>query len=276
VRASTFFEGVHQAQIPMDEHVLSVPVFYYDGSAMTGVFPARLSALRRWMPDRRFVPARLAPGIGAVTITCFEYAETDIDPYNELAIAVPLNEPHFRPNLPGRAMLDAARRGQYDVWVHHLPVTTELACRGGVEFYNYPKFVGSIDYTDNDRTRSCRLAEGASEILTMTIDRKAAAPTKSDRLVQLFCHLYQDRQPQTAEFKIHAPGMAQTIRPGAARLELGAEHPIARELADALISRRSIAAAWAPKIEGILYGPEAMSSTLIDRLVLGAGRPAAA
>jgi len=269
MRSSAFFDGVHQVQVPLGERSLSVPVFYYDGSAMTGVFPARLSVLRRWMPDRRFRPARLAPGVGAVTITCFEYRDTDIDPYNELAIAVPLNEPFFRSNVPGRAMLDAVRRGQHDVWVHHLPVTTDLACRGGVEFYNYPKFVASIDYSESGNGRSCRLAEGASEILTLTSERLSGG---DDTNVQLFCHLYQDRQPQRAEFKIHAPQMAQSIRPGAAQLELGDEHPIARELAAALLSRRSIAASWAPKIEGILYGPEQISPTLTDRLVLGSDR----
>ncbi len=273
MRASTFFDGVQQARIPMDPHVLDVPVFYYDGSAMTGVFPARLAALRRWMPDARFSPARLAPGIGAVTITCFEYRDTGIDPYNELAIAVPLNEPFFRPNLPGRAMLDAARRGQFDVWVHHLPVTTEIACRGGVEFYNYPKFVSSIDYREDARTRTCRLAEGASPILTMTMDKLGGG---SERNIQLFSHLYQDRQPQRSEFKIHAPRMAQTIRPGAARLTLGGEHPIARELAEALISRRSIAASWAPTIEGILYGPEALCPTLQQKLLPAAAQTPAA
>ncbi len=273
MRSSRFFEGVHQMRVPLGDGQIKVPVFYYDGSAMTGVFPARLSALRRWMPDRRFVPARLAPGIGAVTITCFEYRDTDIDPYNELAIAVPLSLPHTRANAPGRAMLGAVRRGQYDIFVHHLPVTTELACRGGIEFYNYPKFVAAIEYDEGARVRRCRLAEGAAEILTMTLDRSGGGAAAE---IQLFCHLYQDRQPQRAEFKIHAPQMERTIVPGAARLALGREHPIARELAAALLSTRSIAATWAPRIEGILYGPEVMSPTLIDRLVLSPERAVSA
>lgn len=270
MRSSRFFEGVHQVQVPFGDQPLKLPVFYYDGSAMTGVFPARLSALRRWMPDRRFVPARLAPGVGAVTITCFEYSDTDIDPYNELAIAVPLARPQGAVNVPGRALLGAARRNQYDVFIHHLPVTTELARRGGVEFYNYPKFLAAIDFEDRGTQRSCRLAEGAAEILTLMIERPERGV---DTELQLFCHLYQDRQPQGAEFKIHAPQLARSLAPGAARIELGGEHPIARELGAALISTRSIAAVWAPRIEGILYGPEVMSPTLIDRFVLSPERP---
>ena len=43
---------------------MRIPTFYYDGSGIGAVFPARLAALRRLMPDRRFTPARLAPGLG--------------------------------------------------------------------------------------------------------------------------------------------------------------------------------------------------------------------
>ncbi len=265
MRGSPFFEGVEQGQMTLGGRELSFPVFYYDGEAMTGVFPARLSKLRKLMPDPRISPARLAPGVGAVTVTCFEYRDTDIDPYNELAIAVPLNEPYFRPNLPGRALLDGVRRGQFDAWVHHLPVTTQLACDGGVEFYNYPKFVASIDYSQDEKTRTCMLAEGAERILTMQCQR-VSSDKPSD--VQLFSHLYQDRQPQSSEFKIHAAQAGQSIAPGAARLDIGDQHPIARELKGLLLSTKSIAAMYMPQIEGILYGPEHHTVPLM-RKVLG-------
>ena len=274
MRASTFFEGVHQMEVPLGDRSLKVPVFYYDGSAMTAVFPARLSALRRWMPDRRFVPARLAPGVGAVTITCFEYRETDIDPYNELAIAVPLNEPFSRPNLPGRAMLGAARRGQYDVWVHHLPVTTDLACRGGVEFYNYPKFVGSIEFEEQGSRRRCRLGEGDETILTLD-GPLVATPGQGE--TQLFSHLWMDRQPQSSEFKLNVLAGGRALRPGSAWIELGASHPIARELDGLVISRRAIYYELLARFEGILYGPDHLSLPLIQRAaaLIEPGLPAA-
>ncbi|MBJ7348797.1 MAG: acetoacetate decarboxylase family protein, partial [Thermoleophilaceae bacterium] len=146
MRASSFFDGVSQVELGTDENSMLAPLFYYDGEAMVGIFPARLSALKKLMPDARMRPARLAPGIGAVTVACFEYRDTDITDYNELAIAIPLNEPYYRPNLPGRALASALRRDQFDVLVHHLPVTTERARTGGRTWYNYPKFVAGIDF----------------------------------------------------------------------------------------------------------------------------------
>jgi hypothetical protein len=261
---SGFFEGIVQTDLQIDEHVFKVPALYRDGEQMTGIFPARLGKLRKLMPDPRISPARLAPGVGAVTVTCFEYRDTDLAPYNELAIGIPLNEPYFRSNFPGMAMLSAVRRGQFDTWVHHLPVTTEIARFGGVEFYNYPKFNSSIDFEQTDKRRSCRLAEGAEHILTLDCARIKGSGSQD---IQIFSHLYQNREPQTSEFKIRAHKMGRSLKPGAAVLELGDRHPIATELNSLLISKRSIAAAYSPKIEGILYGPHHLTPEVLDKII---------
>jgi hypothetical protein len=236
-RQSAFFEGVPQVDASLAGEEAKLPIFYYDGTAQTAVFPARLGALRKLLPDPRFVPARLAPGLGVVGVTCFEYRDTDIGPYNELAITIVLNHPPFALNLPGRALLGGLRRKQLHAWVHHLPVTTEIARVGGVELYNYPKFVGSIDYEESGSRRACRLAEGDEHILTL--DGPLIETPRSGE-VQLFSHLWMDRQPQSSEFKLNIVAGGRTARPGAARLELGERHPIARELAGVLLSRRSI------------------------------------
>jgi len=234
MRGSPFFDGVAQSEVAIAGEAARVPIFYYDGTAIQAVFAARLTALRRLMPDPRFAPARLAPGLGAVAVTCFEYRDTDIGPYNELAISVVLNEPWFLPNLPGRALISSLRRRQLHAWVQHLPVTTEIARAGGVDFYNYPKFIAGIDFEQTEQRRTCRLSEGAEHILTLCGDR---IPTPRSEQFQLFSHLWMDRQPQSSEFKINAIEMGVSVRPGAATLELGDRHPIALELAS-LIARR--------------------------------------
>lgn len=261
-RDSEFFKGVPQVDASLAGEPAKLPIFYYDGTAQTAVFPARLGALRKLLPDPRFVPARLAPGLGAVGVTCFEYRDTDIGPYNELAISIVLNNPPFASNVPGRALLGGLRDKQLHAWVHHLPVTTEIARVGGVELYNYPKFVGSIDFEQGGGRRTCRLGEGDDHILTLggpLID------TPHSGELQLFSHLWHDRQPQESEFKLNVIASGRSLRPGAARLELGDRHPIARELARVLVSRRSIYYELMAPFEGILYGPEHLSLQLIQR-----------
>jgi hypothetical protein len=261
-RQSAFFEGVPQVDATLAGEAAKLPIFYYDGTAQTAVFPAKLGALRKLLPDPRFVPARLAPGLGAVSVTCFEYRDTDIGPYNELAIAIVLNNPPFASNLPGRAMLAGLRDKQLHAWVQHLPVTTEIARVGGVELYNYPKFVGSIDFEQDSSRRTCRLGEGEEHILTLD---GPLVDTPHSGQVQLFSHLWQDRQPQESEFKLNILAGGRSPRPGAARLQLGERHPIARELASVLLSQGSIYYELMARFEGILYGPEHLSLQFIHR-----------
>jgi hypothetical protein len=273
MRSSPFFEGVPQIEVGLGDELVKLPIFYYDGTATGAFFPARLGALRRLMADPRISPARLAPGLGVVGVMCFEYRDTDIGPYNELAISVALNEPWFLPNVPGRALLAGLRRRQLHGWVHHLPVTTEIARVGGITLYNYPKFIGRIEFEESGTERICRLSEGQEHILTLVGKRIATPHSKQ---LQLFSHLWMDRQPQSSEFKLNAVAMGMSVRPSSASLDLGNNHPIARELASLLVSRRPIQYQYMPRFEGILYGPEHLTLPLIGRLAAQAGiaRPA--
>ena len=269
MRGSPFFDGVAQSDVTIAGQAAHVPIFYYDGTATSAVFPARLKRLRALMPDPTYRPARLAPGVGAVAITCFEYRDTDLGPYNELAISVVLNEPWFRPNLPGAALISSVRRRQLHAWVEHLPVTTEIARAGGVDFYNYPKFVAGIEFSENSGRRECRLSEGAERILTLTGD---LIPTPRSEEVQLFSRLWMDRRPQGSEFKINALQTGISLRPKAATLRLGEQHPIARALDRQLIGRTPIQYQYIKSFEGILYGPDNMSLPLLERYTAQSGR----
>lgn len=261
-RESTFFDGVAQVEATLAGEPARLPIFYYDGSAQTAVFPARLNRLRELLPDPRFVPARLAPGIGAVAVSCFEYRDTDIGPYDELAISFVLAPPGTSFDPPGRALLSGLRRRQLHAWVQHLPVTTEIARAGGVELYNYPKFIAAIDFDESAGRRRCRLAEGGEPILTLD---GAQIPTRSRARVQLFSHLWMDGQPQSSEFKLNILAGGRTLRPGLARLQPGADHPIARELEALLVSREAVYYELMDRFEGILYGPEHLSLQLLRR-----------
>lgn len=188
----------------------------------------------------------------------------DIGPYSELAVAIPLNEPFFRPNAPGRALFEAVRLGQVHSFIVHLPVTTEIALRGGVDLFNLPKFLATIDFDEVGDRRCCRLAEGEEPILTFF--GQGLSATKRQRL-QYFCHLWMDGQPQRAEFTINRLQVGMSLRPGAARLDLGERHPIARELERLLVSKRSLRYEYVPRFEGILHGPEHLTLPLLRQLV---------
>lgn len=264
MRGSPFFDGIRQVDAEIAGRPAKVPTFYYEAAELTALFPARLRELRRLMPDRRLEPALLAPGLGVVAISCLEYRDTDLGPYNEVAVAIPTNEPSFRLNFPARALWQAERRGQMHSFILHLPVTTEIALRGGIDLFNFPKFLATIDFDDVGGDRRCRLAAGQKPILTLTGHRLAAS--RRERL-QHFCHLWMDGQPQQAEFAVQRLQVGTSYRPGAAVLQLGEDHPVARELDRLLVSRRSLRFEYAPRVEAILYGPEHLTPSLLRRLI---------
>lgn len=262
MRGSTFFAGIHQLDIELGGQPGKTPTFYYDGASMSAVLPARYSALQEWMPDRSYVPARLAPGLGVVAITCLTYRDTDIHPYNELMIGVPLSEPQDRLNVPGRALVAAAVRRRQPAFVWQLPVTTDVALRGGVDFYNFPKFIAAIDFAETKDGWRCVLAEGREPILTLTGKRLRATDS---RQIDYFLRLWMDGQPQTAHFRVNQNQVGSTTRRGAATLDLGERHPIARELGRVLVSRRALRYEYCPSFEAILFGPEHVTLPLLRR-----------
>lgn len=268
MRGSPFFEGVSQTEVSLGGQTAKMPVLYYDAGTVAASFPARLGALRRLMPDPRISPARLAPGLGVVGVWCGEFRDTDIGPYNEVAISVALNEPWFRSNLPGRALLAEMRRRQLHGWEHHAAVTTEIVRAGAVEFYNIPMFIARVEFEETPKQRVCRLYEGQEHILTLSGKRIA---TPRSEPYQFFNHPWMDGQPQSFEFKVNATAMGISRRPGAASLELGDRHPIARELAGLLVSRRPIQYAYVPRFEAILFAPEHLTPQLIRRLAAPTG-----
>ena len=271
MRASSIFDGVRQIDVEIAGQPAKLPAFYRDAVEMTAIFPAHFRALRRLLPDQRLEPASLAPGLGVVAVSCLEYRDTDLGPYNEVAIAIPLNEPAFRPNLPGRALWEAMRRAQMHSFILHLPVTTEIALRGGIDLFNYPKFLAGIDFEESAADRRCRLTEGGTPIFALTGPRLASG--RRERL-QHFCHLWMDGQPQQAEFALERLQVGTSLRPGAAVLELGDSHPIARELDRVLVSNRSLRYDHAPRVEASLHGPEHLTPALLRHLMAVTAPPA--
>lgn len=261
--SNEFFEGVEQVEAYMAGKKAKLPVFYRSARSMTAVFPALIPELKKLIPDPRYKPAQIAPGIGAIHLTAFEYYDTDIDPYNEFAIGILLNDPQAL-KLPGYNLLHQLARFNFYTYIHHLPVTTDLALRGGIDIYNYPKFLAGIDFADTSQELTCHLSEKGDSILTFKGQKISA--TRSG-IMKYFCHLYQFKQLQGAEFKVNARKYSVAPGVGAASLELGDFHPVAQELKKALLTTKPLVYIYIPEMQSILYGPDRLSVPLMVKLL---------
>jgi hypothetical protein len=216
---------------------------------MTAMFPAKLGVLRELLPDRRLVPARLAPGVGLVAVMAIDYKSGDAGAYHEVAFGILLNSEGL--NTPV-GIARGTLQHRLHVHVLRMPVTTARALDTGRRFWNYPKFVSEIDFTLHNGRRTCTLSEQSHRILTLDAPD---IPAPGSELVQYISSTYMDGQPQYSEFRVNALAQGETLRYGAATIDLGTGYPMADELDRALIGRRSVRDSWIPKYEAILFGP---------------------
>ena len=258
-----FFAGIEQVDVWAAGKKVKLPIFYRDARAYIAIFPASIFALKKLLPDPRFVPAQVFPGIGAVGLACFEYYDTDVGPYNEFAFTIMLNNPNFL-QIPGYNLTRQLIQFNFYPYIYHLPVTTEEALRWGIDFSGFPKTLCSIDFEDTPELVSCELKE-KEELICRLSGRKIDTPFS--RQMKQLIHLYQYRQPQHSEFQLNARQMGISLNPGNVELEIGHSHLIAQELRRTLLMNRSLMYFYLPSVQFILYGPENISLPLMNFLM---------
>ena len=119
------------------------PNFYYRTSNVQVLMLAPIAKLKAKLPAP-LEPLQAFPGYGLVSLTFFAYAVGDVDPYDEVSVAVVVRQPsahHFNSS----ELLSSMRTHQYYGHVLALPVDTEIARVRGVYGYQLPKWLTAID-----------------------------------------------------------------------------------------------------------------------------------
>ncbi len=247
-----FFKGVMQWEFyhqEMDRKFL-LPVFYYDNTAMTCIYTAGLSLIRGLLPRPEMHPVQITPGRALVAFSAFEYRRTDIDPYNEFSIAFPIT--YGRQGIPFLSVLQMMARRCFTAYVWQLPVTTEVARRGGVDLYGYPKFLAGIDFRQEKEALTCTLSEGGDTILTL---RGKRLPLSREPVNRFKTWSVKDGVPLVTNVYMNPLSFGKSMGRDAASLTLGDRHPIARTLRGANLGRRPLFFQYMPRMEAILFGP---------------------
>lgn len=223
MRDMSFFQEIEHIEVPWRDRYVHCPLFYYDTMRLSVLYQAPMDKLKALLPSGRMHPYRLTPGSGVLAISVMEFKDTDIGPYNEVAIAIPLTLDKPTPLFTGILRKSPA---EPHMFIHQLPLTTEIARDLGVDLANYPKFLTDISFEKGDEWISCRLAEGNDHILTLTgrvLAQQKTSHTRTHYLTVRGGRILRSESTGGA-------GMAGWSRNAAdVRLELG-NHPIAQEL----------------------------------------------
>ncbi len=143
-----------------------LPAIYSDGRAATAVYSISPDRARAAVKPHELHPIELPGRRSIAVVSSFDYVETTLGPYRELAIGVVVS-----PNKhlgPPRGLDLLKPHPETGAWLLALPVSSKLACRGGVELFGYPKTECDLHVEHSSRKCVCLVEENSREIFKAT------------------------------------------------------------------------------------------------------------
>jgi len=141
------FFNIKQQIITTDKGDVGLPIFYYDFSSIVFSYLADKTEAEILLKGSGLKPALVLGNKVMVIIVFFEYRDTSIGSYNEVALTT-LSYPEDNPK-PFCPLINFIKKGQnwnIGAYIHNLPVTTEIANAAGRKIWTYPKFVTPIPF----------------------------------------------------------------------------------------------------------------------------------
>ena len=208
------------------------------------------------MPSDKLHPVVLPGKKAVVVIGAFNYIDTSIGTYGEVALALPAVFDRKITSFNG--LMPALRECGYPgfgVIIMHLPVTRVEARDAGRGEWGYTKFIADMYFSISPEYMECRLLAGDRNILDMRVERKG--------------FFLRDKKPLTT-FSVKNGDLIKTVipqiaakrialMPGGSHLKLG-HHPVAESIRSLGISSRPFMSVYYPERAAILP-----SGTVIEK-----------
>jgi len=229
-----FFDKYEYQIVEFEGEKYEFPVKYYDLQRIAAFFPASARKLKKYLPSKKLKLYQPFPGISLILIIAFKYRKlSNIEPYNEVGIGFPV-------------VLKTNKQKYTGSYVIHLPVSTEDSCKGGIEFWGYPKFVADITFEETDKALTCFLRHENQDILEFRVNKLETEALSEDS------NSFTVKENKLLRSIIRTQGFSGKSREkGGATLTLG-EHPISKEIEPLFRKTKSVLHAYEPKIQLIL------------------------
>lgn len=256
-----FFSGIEQREIPIRQYRGYSPLFFQDASLMAAVFLADKRAAETFLPGDRHHLLEPLPGKALVAFHCFEYRESQLGPYAEVSVSLAMHYGSKRP-ISTLCLARSLLSRSYHAYVLQLPVTTEIALWGGLDYFNVPKFMARVTFEEGPghRCATVRSAE-ASDTLLLQISgprlrTKHVPQTSKERLVTMALNTYPviDGSPHRANGLLNLIEYGSAFLPRGVRLEMG-DHPQAQALEKLRIGQ-ALQYLYVPRCQLILHLPQ--------------------
>ena len=227
---------------------VGLPILYHRDDAFGLYFMADYERVKAVMPSNRLHPVVLPGNRAIMAMGIFNYIDTSIGPYGEIAVVLPAVFDKKITALNGwlPALMESAYPG-FGVVVMHLPVTTAAARDAGRKIWGYTKFIGDMHFTVTPEYYQCRMREGDRSILDVRVKKRGVC-LRDKKTITTFSvkngNLIKTAISQTATKRI-------SLRTGGSFLKLG-DHPMAESIRRLKLSPRPFMSVYYPERSAIL------------------------
>jgi hypothetical protein len=245
------FSEVEQKEMEVGGHKFKSPYFIREANIIGAGFLCDYSAVAKMVPNNIKVikfPRKKA----LLYINCIEYKNTDVGPYNEVAICVAIYPPGNVITRRVKSTIDLLRRHLH-TYIIHLPVTTEISLIGGRDILKYPKFLADIVFRDTGTHRICTLRDAQTLDLILEMECRNV---KTTHRVNPFKNITMDTYSEGSErsrglFKVRQIENGGSILLPKASIRLG-KHQISDRLKGLSIGFQLFFIS-SPKFEGMIW-----------------------
>lgn len=245
---NNFFDNIQKWQIERNGTQGLLPAFYFDNLFLTGVYSASTQRVRELIPHADLHPVELWPGRCLVAFTAFEYRKPEFDPYNEFSIAFLVS--YKKTPIPVYSSIKTLSSSVLSVYVWQLPVTTETARAGGVDLYNYPKFLSDIRFIKTKDTVTCILKDSNTEILRMI---GKIIPTKEVSPIRYVSYTMIQNNLLATNTLVNPLEFGVSNHKDDVVIQIENEHPLGQELNKLGLGKHPLSYQFSPRNELILF-----------------------
>ena len=229
-------------------NVAELPILYYHDDFFALYFTANIKKVSEIVPSANLYPVRMPNGRAIIGVAAFNYMETTIGSYGEVAIVIPVV--HGKKTSPFTGLIPAFMESRYQgfgLLVMHLPVTGMLARDGGRQGWGYTKFIADMHFVINSDYFECQMYEEDRHILDLRVRKKGILMKETRPIITysvLDNNLIKTIIPQKGIRRV-------AIQTKGSFLKLG-NHPVSESLKALDISNKPFMSAYFPERSTIL------------------------
>lgn len=228
----------------------ATPARFEEAICMWATFTASAAKVAELLPDARLHPLLLRPGRSLVTLVALEHRLCDFGPFGELSVAAHVR--FGRRALPALSAIAQLAHGSFHVHPLDVVVTARSVRAALAERHGFPARVADVSFRQDEAVRECAVSEGGARVLTLGCARPRGA---RPRRVEVTLYSMQGGGLSSTLLEITRDALGLDLTRGAARLELGGDHPVARRLAALDLDPRPAAVSASPSSRAVLHRP---------------------